>query len=228
MPLPITENNGTINIVKLYNGQGFGLENDAALESKKRYAIRVSDEIDYCISFWIKQTTLEPSLELSLTGFNCEFDLKRLSKNILDGIQEPNFIKPNEKIVSTTDRYYFCRFILYRHDQPVNSTQPLNSMAAGRNLIMEKGTVNVFVNLKSVAPIITDNDGNVIFENHIKIWNFKVRPLRTPFSTGFLGTNNLLEIWRKNNKKHVSNEEIDNLAKDYLLPYNSIPAVINL
>lgn len=233
MPLPITQTNGVIKIAKLYNGQGFGLENDGVLIQKKNFAIRVSDKIDYCVSFWIKQSTLEPSLELSFTGFNCEFSLKKLSKNILDGIQESHWIKPNEKLISTTERYYFCKFVLYRHDQPINSSQPLNSMAVGRNLIMSKGTTNVFVNLKCVAPdtVIQNIDpdiGAITIQNHIKIWDFKVRPLRTPFSTGFIGANNLLEVWRKNNKKHISNDEIDNIARDYLLPYNSIQAVINL
>lgn len=215
MPLPITENNGHIKLVKLYNGQGFGLESDDYLDIKKKFAIRVSDNIDYCISFWIKQSTLEPSLELSLTSYNCDFDTKLLSKNILNGSSEVFFIKSNEKIISTVDRYYFCRYILYSKKQQPNQTQPKTSMAAGRNLIMQEGTTNIFVNLKCV-------------KDYIKIWNFKVRPLRTPFSTGLIGNNNLLEIWRKNNKKHMSNDDIDNLAKDYLLPYNSIQAVINL
>jgi hypothetical protein len=88
-------------------------------------------------------------------------------------------------------------------------------MSSGRNLIMAPETTNIFINLKCI-------------KDHINIWNFKVRPLRTPYSTGFLTTNNLLSLWRKNNKKHLSNDEVDNLAKDYLLPYNSIQAVINL
>lgn len=215
MPLPITEHDGKIDYVKLFNGQGFGLESDDFLNAKKKFAIRVSDNNDYMISFWIKQSTLDPSLELSLTSFNCEFDTKLISKNIQNGVPETFFVKSNEKITSIPNRYSFCRFILYSKNQQIQSSQPKTSLGMGRNLIMAPSTANVFVNLKCV-------------KDTINIWNFKVRPLRTPFSTGFVGNNNLLEIWRKNNKKHMSNEDIDNIAKNYLLPYNAIPAVINL
>lgn len=215
MPLPITENDGKIDFVKLYNGQGFGLESDDFLSVKKKFAIRVSDNIDYVISFWIKQSSLDPSLELSLTSFNCEFDTKLVSKNVQDGIAETFFIRGNERITSIPNRYVFCEFILYSKKQKIDPTQPKTSLSIGRNLIMADTTANIFINLKCI-------------KDTINIWNFKVRPLRTPFSTGFIGNNNLLQIWRKNNKKHMSNQDIDNIAKNYLLPYNAIPAVINL
>lgn len=226
MPFPITDNNGEATAVKLFYGQGFGLDTDDELESKKQFAIRVSDEIDYCISFWIKQTSVIPSLELSLTGFNCDFSVQKLSKSILDGNTEDHFVKANEKILSIPNRYHFVRYILYSKNQSINPSQPLNSMSSGRNLIMEEGTTNIFINLRSVPLLLLPEENSE--PDSINIWNFKVRPLKTPFSTGFLNTTNLLEIWRKNNKKHKSNEEIDNIARNYLLPYNSIQAVINL
>lgn len=201
-------------VVKLGVGNGFGLENDSVLNAKKKFAIRVSDKIDYCVSFWIKQDVIDASLELSLTSFDCEFR-KKISKNILNGESAVHFVRNGEKILSNKNRYHYCRFIIYNSDKEPNAEYPRTSFAAGRNLIMAKDTTNIFINLISTR-------------NYITIWDFKVRPLSTPFSTGFIGTNNLLQIWRKNNKSYKSNEEIDNIARDYLLPYNAIQAVINL
>jgi hypothetical protein len=220
---PITEtDNGKIQIVSLSPDQGFGLEDDAHLEAKKKFAIRVSDQIDYCISFWFKQTLVTPSLELSMRGFSCDYEKEYLQTSIETKQAEKYFISPNEKIICMENQYYFARYVLYAAgtEMPVDRTKSLTSLGVGRNLVMQEGTTNIFINLVCRGDNPT--------ARKVKIWNFKVRPLRTPFSTGFVQSANLLEIWRKNNKKQFTEKQIDNVAENYLLPYNSIQAVINL
>lgn len=226
--LPITQQeNGNITVVQLFVNEGFGLEDDAHLEAKKKFAIRVSDQIDYCISFWVKQSHPDESLELSIRGFNCSFEQEKFTKSFLYGYNTKFFISPLERAVGMEGRYYYVRAHLYScKTQPIDRNAIfLNdylSTATGRNLIMEEGTSNIFVN------VVCRGEVNDVAGRWIKIWNFKVRPLRTLFSTGFVQTTNLLEIWRKNNKKQYTDQQIDNIAENYLLPYNSIPAVINL
>lgn len=213
-------------IVDLHNDQGFGLEDDAHLNAKKKFAIKVSDKMSYCISFWFKQKTVDPCLELSVRGFNCDFEKELFTRDVVTGMQTKFFITASTRAITTPEKYHFARFILYAADFPTQASQPKTSLAAGTNLIMGEGTSKIFVNLVCRNFFSTDD---VHFDiRSLKIWNFKVRPLSTPFSTGFVQTTNLLEIWRKNNRKQLTDQQIDNIAENYLMPYNSIQAVINL
>lgn len=218
---PIIFNDELKRIVELHNDQGFGLEDDVHLEAKKKFAIKVSDKIAYCISFWFKQKTIDPCLEVSVRGFNCDFEKELFTRDVVSGMETKYCISANTRAITTPEKYHFARFILYASDFPTQPSQPKTSLAAGTNLIMGEGTSKIFVNLVCRNLI----NGT---ERSLKIWNFKVRPLSTPFSTGFIQTTNLLEIWRKNNRKQLTDQQIDNIAENYLMPYNSIQAVINL
>lgn len=208
-------------VVELSVDQGFGLEDNQHLNAKKKFAIRVSDKIAYSISFWFKQPTIEPCLELSVRGFNCNFEQEKTLKEVNTGLVSKYLINPNQKIISIENKYHYARYIIYNHDFLVNPEQPKTSLSVGTNLIMSEGTSNVFINLACRNTLDSQ-------PRTLRIYNFKVRPLSTPFSTGFIQTNNLLEVWRKNNRKELENSIIDNIADNYLMPYNSIQAVIKL
>jgi len=208
-------------VVELHNDQGFGLEDDAHLNAKKKFAIKVSDKIAYQITFWFKQKTVDACMELSVRGFNCDFEKEIFLVDVATGLQTKYMVSPTTRVISTTEKYHFARFIIYPADFQVQVGQPKTSLASGTNLIMGEGTSKIFINL--VCRNVINNT-----VRSLKIWNFKVRPASTPFSTGFIQTTNLLEIWRQNNRKQLTDEQIDNIAQNYLLPYNSIQAVINL
>jgi len=62
----------------------------------------------------------------------------------------------------------------------------------------------------------------------VYIWNFKMKPLRTPFSNSFIRSPNIIEIWRKINNNALSGDQINRAAQQYLLPYNTGQSVIEL
>ncbi len=192
---------------------GFGFTD---LDTSKKFAIVVSEKIDYEISFWVRQPNSAAGFELSVKTFNSDF-VETLTFDIVNGSTNRILIDSALKVLDVDNKWYFCRYILYSSTQEVVvGQQPKTSLSAGTNLIMSASTANLFVNL-----ISRQVDG-------IHIWNFKIKPLRTPFSTGFLQPGHLLEIWRKNNNNALSLEQIDRNAQRYLLPNNTGQSVINL
>lgn len=190
---------------------GFGFVN---IEQSKNYAITVSDEIDYEISFWFKQPNREPTFELSVKCFDCDFQKELRPRSIIGGGSNNVLIPGNLPICSLENKWNFFHGILYNKNQPLSSKQPITSHAAGRNLIMREGTRKLFVNL-------------TVVKNCLLVWDFKIKPAATPFSTCFIQSNGLIEIWRKNNKKDLTDQQIDTLTRDYLLPADAALSVIN-
>jgi len=201
------------NALFLQNNAGFGYTSWAVSGD---YAIKVSDQIDYEISFWLKQSVELPGLSLSVNAFNAD-QMALNTYDIRTSLVNSSFITQTQKLVQQPNQWYFCRYILYNSkQQPVLGVQPKTSMAAGTNLVMAAGTNFVFINLQAFLT------------SGVYIWNFKMKPLRTPFSNSFIRSPNIIEIWRKINNNALSGDQINRAAQQYLLPYNTGQSVIEL
>lgn len=205
-------------IMNITAGSGFGFVN--ALTSAP-WMMTIDDKIDYEISFWFSQSEITPSFSLSMNSFNCSFTQYQ-TYDITTGNAESFFIKSTEQVIPYSPvnarTWRFARYIVYNKNRPIQPTlQPKTSLAVGRNLKFNPSvtTSKMMVNLKCTF-------------DQIQIWNFKVKPLSTPFSTGFVQGTDLLEIWRKNNNKRKKETDIDNIANKILLPYNNSNVSIKL
>lgn len=192
---------------------GFGFINKT---DSKQFAITVSDKLDYEISFWFIQPTLNPTFELSVDCFDCQLQTPLIPIDVVSGASQRVLIPGNKKICSLPNRWNFAHMIVYASTEPIHpGIQPFTSHAAGTNVIMQPNTAKMFVNLLCVR-------------NCMLVWGFAVKPLRTVFSTGFLQSKGLIEIWRKNNKKDMTQAQIDALANEFLIPYDTTMVVTEL
>lgn len=192
---------------------GFGFTNTG---DSKKYAIKVSDSLDYEISFWWKQPTREATFELSVKGFDCDLNKEIKLIDVRSGAFNTVLVPGNLRICSLENKWNFFHGVIYNKDFKVHSSQQaITSHAKGTNLIMRNGIQKLFVNL-------------ICVRNCMLVWDFKVKPLGTQFSTGFIQSNGMIEVWRKNNKKDLSVEQIDTIAQQFLLPYDVPTSVINL
>lgn len=199
-------------IMKIEAGSGFGYVD---VPTSKHWFKKIDQNLDYEISFWFKQPDITPSFEFSLRTFNCA-DTMLQCTDIRNGNAEDIFITNTQQVISIPDKWHFARYILFRHTQSTEiGLQPITSLANGTNLIMSEGTSKLIVNL------FCSND-------YIKMWDFKIKPLRHKFSAGFVQGSDMLQIWRKNNNPKFSNEQIDNIANQLLLPYNTTNITIKL
>jgi len=202
--------NGRIMLIDA--GSGFGY---TSVEVSSKWFMKVDHNLDYEVSFWFKQPTVDPSFELSMNSFKCD-NTELQTVDITAGAPEKIFIPDSQKVSSTPDVWHFARYIIFGYQQPLEpAVQPITSLAVGTNLIMEELTSKIIVNL------LCTND-------ELRVWNFKVKPLRTQFSTGFVQGTNMLEIWRKNNNTKLTDDSADKIANQLLLPYNTSNITIKL
>lgn len=68
---------------------------------------------------------------------------------------------------------------------------------------------------------IGDESETISTGNEVRIWDLKVRPLNTPYSTGFMLPKNFISIWAKKRNGQLSERQLEQRLRKYLLPYNS-------
>lgn len=207
----LPQNLGNGRVMLINQGNGFGFKNVA---ESKRWFMKVDHKIDYEISFWFKQPTEDASWFLRVHVFDC-FDNVLKTFDITDGTVNDTFVII-QKVICKGQQWYFARYILYGYKEPLQvGLQPITSLSEGTNLKMQKGVNQILVDLFCT-------------KNWLKIYNFKIKPLRTPFSTGFVQGSDLLTLWRKNNNKKYTEEQVDSIATQLLFPYNTANVTISL
>lgn len=252
---PTPDGNQTGKVITLGQDDGF-FYGDLAVtnlpdQPSPNANIIVSDVVDYEISFWFYQNHEYGSLEMSLaaytgavTGSNNNLMTEGgqvittedgrivLASGYIGNIYQiptldirnfvPNsfFFKYGDKICGNPGRWNFARYILYRNDvynieKNFLGKQPITSLGVGTNLIMKKNTR--FINLKLIN-----------YSPAVKIFNMVIKPARTPYSTGFIQSGDIIEVWRKINNNELNPNLIDRTAKQKLLPYNMGHAPINI
>ena len=80
--------------------------------------------------------------------------------------------------------------------------------------------------VKKIIPYIKVVNGNVT--THVFVDNVNIKPVATNYSGGFIQTNNWIDAWIKNNNQNYTYKQISEIAKRYLLPYDSEMAINQL
>jgi len=191
---------------------GIGVTGDMEKE------IIVDSSLDYEITFLIKEDSLfvKDNITFGVKGFD-KFGYVIDFLNVTNLSQETNYFF-QKKGISQVNRYYLIRGIIYNKNMSQLSVEEgkLN-IGLGNNLVFKDRIAKIVPYLVLDA---TDLSGGGT--GYLKIHNFKVRPLKTDFSTSFLDVRNLVVSWIKNNAGEYSETDIENIMKEYLLPYNVV------
>lgn len=94
-----------------------------------------------------------------------------------------------------------------------------------------RGSLKTFgeygVNLKFSEPcakilpyLVLDNEDDT--GGKLYIHDFKIKPVATPYSTGFVQVNNFIHVWMLQNNLTYSTDDIEEIMRRYLLPYNCV------
>lgn len=87
------------------------------------------------------------------------------------------------------------------------------NLKLGQNLLLRDDIVKI-------DPfILYFNDNNS--PNNLYIYNIRVQPLSTEYSKGFIQITNMLELWSTNNNLALSETNINDNTKKYLIPMNT-------
>ena len=132
-----------------------------------------------------------------------------------DPSTENNFFTQQNLI--DINKWYFVRGIIFAATAP-QKTDPNDytlNIGFGDHLRF-KGT-----NIVKIFPVILNDMKINSAGNEIKLWDIKVRPLCTPFSTCFIQVKNFIFTWVKDNNYSLTAEEKADIIRKYLFPYNS-------
>jgi len=174
----------------------------------------VDPGLDYEITFLVRQPTLDDVLTFKCFGFdssNNQIDLQ----SILDGLDDNIFFE--EVTLNKDDTFYLVRGIIYGKDHNfLTVSGALLNIGYGNNLRFPSDKV-----CKIIPRVTLDNTSGGGASTNMRIHDFKVRPLLTDYSTGFIQTPNFIQIWLKNNNLKFSSIDIEEIIRKFMIPYNS-------
>lgn len=173
--------------------------------------IKINPYLDYEVSFLIKQDSPRDTLEFGVIGTDSYNNLVNFVK-VSDQAIESNFFFKNGYL-RLSNHYYLVRGIIYSANQtPLTTEEAKLNIGIGSNLCFRP-------NMRQIEPYIVINNNIPILTSSTYIRDLKVRPISTPFSRCFLNNRNNI-IMYSSNRGENTNEKVEQLTRDYLLPYN--------
>ena len=199
-------------------GQNVGIGGNS--EDDFRLSMVVSPYLDYEITFWLKVSNRNseiPKFTLGATCWGCVdgvYGLKQITArtSAINNVFASGFSLPQK------ERWYFIRAIIYAYKTDLIAPPD------------DQLNINIGNNLRFASKNVTRMTPHVWMQtrsdkNYCRsyVWDFKVRPLRTNYSNGFLNVANILHIIAKNKNAKYSNEISENIIRKFLVPYGSLP-----
>lgn len=186
------------------------------------YSITIDPDLDYEITFFIRKVDDSPTTIV-------DFGVNTYDKygNFISPKIAHDQVTDDTKFVSITKlgdhdnpdnfyNYYLVRGIIYhRSKDEITEEQSKLNIGSGQSLVFKNEMCKMIPYLKVVNTASSGNTGNVYF------WDFKVRPLKTKTARCYLNTNNVFVMFAKNLSKEYTSEKIEDIMRNYLIPYNS-------
>lgn len=183
------------------------------------FKVIVDPSMDYEITFWMKQDVIS-------TQQGLDFAIKALDSNGNQiNMQEINLGNSrnyfaNKINLNQVDKWYFVRGIIYHKDADLLSIEE-SQLDLFRGSVVSNHLRFSSNNITYIIPTLALNNESGVNSNEYLIWDFKIRPLKFKQEVcGFLGIKNLTYSWLKNNSNSFSNDQITDIMKRKLMPYN--------
>jgi len=177
-------------------------------------AIDVSSVLDYEISFSVKQLTLENNLTFKVLGFDKSNN--QISFQKITDLSNSNIFFEKIKL-NKNDIYYQVRGYIYSQVQSaITGVESQVNIGFGTHLRFPNDNV-----CRIIPVVILDNEDELDISGAISIHDFKVRPLRTEYSTGFIAVSNFIQMFAQNNNGTLDDEKVEQTIRRYLIPYNN-------
>jgi len=183
------------------------------------YSTNIDPNIPYEISFMVRASSLGgviPKLTLKLFGYNQNG--ANLSFQEMD-----NFLLADNQIlldqIELIDNQWIkISAILYPISKTFvnNPDQKFTNLGIGRNL-----KIKSLSTCKLIPQIFLDNTNGLAISGSIELYRIRLTPASTNYSTGFINTSNFIQTWTKNNQKSLTESDVKQIMKSYLLPYKS-------
>lgn len=213
-----------INNIPYLNSSGIGQPGNT-VSSYEDYLINVDPSLDYEITFWVKSNNLVNNFTFGCRSYD-RFGNENSLVSVVSGLDTDD--KFFQKItLSKEDTWYFVRGIIYNKDKELlDSTSGLTNLGVGENLkFTNTDQCKILPHILFVYELdsVSDSMSELIdfSDRHLSIWDLKIRPVSTPYSTGFIQAGNFIDIWMEQNNHLYTKEQIEEIMRKFLLPYNT-------
>lgn len=163
-------------------------------------AILIDPRLDYQISFKIKLTSGKFSLDA--IGYDKDDNIINL-KSKKTGANRNFFF--SQSVLSRDDMYLTVKCYLYNKDSGI-STHNKTNINQGNNLLSVS-------NLAKIGLTWSANE-------QAGLYDFRIVPMITEYSRGFIQTNNFISVWLLNRNGEYGIYDIKDYITKYLIPYN--------
>lgn len=188
----------------------------------------VSPTLDYEVSFEIKANSKNFSMSFGTLITDKDYnDIPPLECE--SGADEPEWVSHSSGLFPclVPSVFYKIRGVLFNKDSAfIGPPESLVSVFPQTTYISGSGQGK---HLRFYNPAATFIQPFLFIKNNdvsaktIKLYNFKIKPLRTQYSNCFLNTFGIIRLFIQNNNKKLNGREIKEIARHYLLPYEAIP-----
>jgi len=209
------DHTGTIRILNVNptSGTEFAGIGDAENQSK---LILIDPRMNYEISFSILQQVLGDYLYMNVRLFDEDENyLTTGTISAVDGSYTGVAID-NESLLKN-GIFYKIKVLLFSQAIEDDPKYVLD-IGFGNHLIISDANAK-YMSIELGSQIVSGGayDGN----NHIRIWDFKVRPAIENYANGFVMIPNMLVTYIENNSEFL-NQNVENKIRRFLLPYNTV------
>lgn len=207
---------GADTVLKIHNvpnGQKAGIGVDIMAEFDFSKAIVVDSDVGYIISFCVKDVgTKQNNLSFGINAF--DVDDQHILLEDYESTKNIDFFFIDEG-VPIEDEYYFVKGILFRKGTQPPSGATTLTIGYGNHLKFPQSVKEI----KKIIPFLYVTGTALGNTKYIK--DFKVRPLKSPTSFGFLNVKDFIQIWLKNNSS-VEEQDLEDIIRNYLVGYKNV------
>lgn len=213
-----------ISNIPYLNSSGIGQPGNS-VSSYEDYLINVDPSLDYEITFWVKSNNLVNNFTFGCRAYD-RFGNENSLVSVVSGLDtDDKFFQ--KTTLSKEDTWYFVRGIIYNKDKELLDTDlGSTNLGIGENLkFTNLDQCKILPHILFVYELdsVSDSMSELIdfSDRHLSIWDLKVRPLSTPYSSGFIQAGNFIDVWMEQNNHLYTQEEIEEIMRRFLLPYNT-------
>ena len=189
----------------------------------EQYGIVVDERVSYEITFLVKQIDVGSTISFGAFAYDhngTQQDLRNIENDL-----SSNFFFEQE-IVNQTGRYYLVRGIVFAK----TTIARVDGEGVELEFLKGKGTSHHLKfrdNVCKLVPVVVVENPTAA-DSDVYLYDFKIRPLQTPHSLGFVNSPNFIQIWLQNNNPSYTIKKIEDEIRRFLIPYNSSLYLLNL
>lgn len=181
-------------------------------------AVNVSPNIPYEISFYTRR----------IGAGSVTFDVRAYTFTETDAIANPASMVTGLTTATSISvaefpddgEYHFVRTIIWPHDKVIDLTSAEITYASPQG----PGTTQNLrfqPNACKMSPFVMMRNTTGSVSGTMRLYNLRLAPLSTEYSTGFIGLSNYVQMWAQNNNGMYNQTQLDQIISRKLLPYKA-------